>query len=279
MTHKIIFTILISMFSLSLLCSCGKDDIDYFSKGYAQVENGQYKAALESFLIAAEQGDDQAKKAADIVSGYLNADEAFAIGDIEAAKAFLESIPENYEYYDIAEDIDSLRRKVYSYNPDAKHEDEPTEKPKKEEDDTSASMTKEEFSRHEQIDLDLQQVQEYIDKENYTDAQEYLSGLDFSEMSDSQRTKAESMKDTISQKIENASSQDNEKDFTSEKAIEFVQREYSLQGDMGGDLPAKYDEDGRKYYELTFQDGTDENAPIITVHIYGDGEIKEVDRR
>lgn len=279
MTHKkIFFAALIAILSVGLLCSCGKDDIDYFSKGYTQVENGQYKAALESFLIAAEQGDDQAKKAADIVSGYLNADEAFAIGDIESAKAFLESIPENYEYYDIAEDIDALRRKVYSYNPDAEHKNEPTEKPK-EENEASASMTKEEFSRHEQIDLDLQQVQEYIDKENYTDAQEYLSGLDFSEMSDSQRTRAESMKDTISQKIEDASSQDNEKDFTSEKAFEFVQREYSLQGDMGGDLPAKYDDDGRKYYELTFQDGEGEGAPILTVHIYGDGEIKEVDRR
>ena len=103
---------------LFALTACGKKEdsgVDYYEIGYEAISAKHYETALDNFLIAAEQGDEQAETAAKIVSGYLDAKEAFEKEDIEKAKEILSDIPDNYKYYAIGEDIDTLRRTVYQY--------------------------------------------------------------------------------------------------------------------------------------------------------------------
>lgn len=116
--NKRILCGLMSGLMLFALTACGeKEDsgVDYYEIGYEAISVKHYETALDNFLIAAEQGDEQAETAAKIVSGYLDAKEAFEKEDIEKAKEILSDIPENYKYYAIGEDIDTLRRTVYQY--------------------------------------------------------------------------------------------------------------------------------------------------------------------
>ncbi|MBR5219254.1 MAG: hypothetical protein IKV89_05940 [Clostridia bacterium] len=104
---------------LACLCSCGgkEEKTDYYMIGYEAVEAGNYEKALSNFEIAAKEGDDQAAKAAKIVSSYLDAKEAYEVGDIDSAVNFINSMPSDYKYYAIADDVDTLIRKVYGYVP------------------------------------------------------------------------------------------------------------------------------------------------------------------
>ena len=91
---RLVCTVLTAALAVSALAGCGgKDKTDYYMKGYEAVEEGRYEEALKDFQTAAKAGDSQAQKAADIVSGYLNAQEAYALGDAEGAKAFSKDIP------------------------------------------------------------------------------------------------------------------------------------------------------------------------------------------
>ena len=118
---KALYVILCMTLAMTLLAGCGKkDDTDYFDEGYTAVENGKYKDALEDFKKAAAQGDEQAQKAADIVSGYLNAKEAADLGNTDSAKEFLSKIPSDYKFYPIAGDVNALRLKVYGSDTAAK---------------------------------------------------------------------------------------------------------------------------------------------------------------
>lgn len=135
---KRIFSIVLALVLLvTCLCSCGEDkETNYYMKGYEAVEAGKYDKALEYFEKGAEDGDDQAAKAAKIVSSYLNAKEAYDVEDIDGAMKFIEDIPSDYKYYAIADDVDSLIRKVYGYVPEEISEDEPDEKEEENRDDT-----------------------------------------------------------------------------------------------------------------------------------------------
>lgn len=142
---RIFSIILVSVLLVTCLCSCGKDEeTNYYMKGYEAVEAGNYETALEHFEKAAEAGDDQAVKAAKIVSSYLNAKEAYDVEDIDGAMRFLEDIPSDYKYYAIADDVDSLLRKVYGYVPEEIGEDEPDKKEESESDEAKKSEEEDE---------------------------------------------------------------------------------------------------------------------------------------
>lgn len=116
---KRILSLVMVIFLLSAcLCSCGKEEkTDYYMIGYEAVEAGKYEKALENFEKAAEKGDDQAAKAAKIVSSYLDAKEAYEVGDIEGAKKFLSEMPADYKYYALSDEADALKQKVYGHIP------------------------------------------------------------------------------------------------------------------------------------------------------------------
>ena len=283
---RLVCILLAVLTAAAVLPGCGKkEEIDYYMQGYDAVKAGKYEEALAAFETAAKQGDDQAETAAEIVSGYLNAQEAYMLGDLESAKAFLKEIPENYKYYAIGTDIDALRQKVYSGNMEDLPE-EPAESAEPETAQTEAPKTaetdkesEEAFSRREETDLELQQIHELIESGYLEQAEERLNGLP-ADMTEGQHKKAEQYRSEISEK--KTSSQESKKadtDFTPEKAAEYVRRQYQLEGDLGDGLIARYDAGGNKYYELMIQSGSGENAEILTLHVFGDGTVQVVDRR
>ncbi|MBE5039743.1 tetratricopeptide repeat protein [Ructibacterium gallinarum] len=284
---RLVCILLAVLAAAAALSGCGKkEEPDYYMQGYDAVKAGKYEEALEAFETAAKQGDEQAETAAEIVSGYLNAQEAYMLGNLESAKAFLKEIPENYKYYAIGEDIDALRQKVYSGNmeevPEEPKESDPpaTDRPEMTEESKLSVEKEEEFSRREETDLELQQIHELI-KSGYLDqAKERLNSLP-SDMTDGQRQKAEQYRSELSDQQKN-DTQENKKsdtDFTPEKAAEYVRRQYQLEGDLGDGLVAKYDADGNKYYELMIQSGSGDDAEILTLHVFGDGTVQVTDRR
>ena len=284
---RLVCTVLAAALAVSALAGCGrKNKTDYYMKGYAAVEEGRYEAALKDFQTAAKAGDDQAQKAADIVSGYLNAQEAFALGDAEGAKAFLKDIPEDYKYYAIGEDIDTLRRRVYS----AGGEDRPEETPRPSASASaaptaSAAADKEngekDFSKREEIDLELQQIRELVEEGYLDQAEERLDGLNSASLTDGQKRKADQYREEIAEQRREHKKDGSQDDaeFTADKAVEYVREAYGLQGDPGDDPAPRYDSGGKKYYELVIQSGEGASAEILTLHIYSGGEIRIVDRR
>ena len=284
---RLVCTVLAAALAVSALAGCGrKNKTDYYMKGYEAVEEGRYEAALKDFQTAAKAGDDQAQKAADIVSGYLNAQEAFALGDAEGAKAFLKDIPEDYKYYAIGEDIDTLRRRVYS----AGGEDRPEEPPRPSASASaaptaSAAADKEngekDFSKREEIDLELQQVRELEEEGSRGAAEERQDGVNSASLTDGQKRKADQYREEIAEQRRDHKKDGSQDDaeFTADKAVEYVREAYGLQGDPGDDPAPRYDSGGKKYYELVIQSGEGASAEILTLHIYSGGEILIVDRR
>ncbi|MBQ4145678.1 MAG: hypothetical protein IJD36_03520 [Clostridia bacterium] len=116
--NKKILCGLLAALAICSLSGCKNEKevgVDYYEIGYEAIAAKHYETALDNFLIAAEKGDEQARDAAKIVSGYLDAKEAFEKEEIDKAKEILSGIPGNYKYYAIGEDIDTLRRTVYQY--------------------------------------------------------------------------------------------------------------------------------------------------------------------
>ena len=160
---KRILSLVMVIFLLSAwLCSCGKEEkTDYYMIGYEAVEAGKYEKALDNFEIAAKEGDDQAAKAAKIVSSYLDAKEAYEVGNIDSAMNFLNEMPSDYKYYAIADDVDTLTRKVYGYVPQEAEEEEneetdETEGTEKEETEEAVEASKESEK------FTAQQAMEYV---------------------------------------------------------------------------------------------------------------------
>ncbi len=161
---KRILSMVMVIFLLSAcLCSCGKEEkTDYYMIGYEAVEAGNYEKALSNFEIAAKEGDDQAAKAAKIVSSYLDAKEAYEVGNIESAMNFLNSMPSDYKYYAIADDVDTLTRKVYGYVPqEAEDSEEADEAEEAQEEDTEEAEVSAEVSKKSQ-EFTAQQAMAYV---------------------------------------------------------------------------------------------------------------------
>lgn len=285
---RVVCTGLAVILAAALITGCGKkDETDYYMKGYDAVKEGRYQEALEAFQTAAKDGDDQAQKAADIVSGYLNAQEAYLLEDVSGAKEFLQNIPADYKYYAIGEDIDALRRKVYGGEepketpmPSAEKTLDPS-KEKVPEVTADPKQDPEAFARHEEIDLELQQIRELVKKGYLDQAEERLDGLSFDEMTDAQKDRAQQYRaETKKQRAQQKESGNiADEGFTWEKAVEYVRQKYDLQGDMGEGPSPRYDDSGKKYYEMVIQDGTGDSAEILTLHVFADGRVKVVGRR
>ena len=161
---KRILSMIMVIFLLSAcLCSCGKEEkTDYYMIGYEAVEAGNYEKALSNFEIAAKEGDDQAAKAAKIVSSYLDAKEAYEVGNIDSAMNFLNSMPSDYKYYAIADDVDTLTRKVYGYVPqEAEDSEEADEAEEAQEEDTEEAEVSAEVSKKSQ-EFTAQQAMAYV---------------------------------------------------------------------------------------------------------------------
>ena len=213
---KKILSIIIVMTLLSVcLCSCGgkEEKTDFYMIGYDAIEEGEYEKALSNFEIAAKEGDDQAKKAAKIVSSYLDAKEAYEIGDTDSAMKFIDSMPSDYKYYAIADDVDTLVRKVYGYVPEAT-------------DDSQA----------------VEETQETEGAEN---------------------EETETADDGSEEVV----------DFTARKAIEYVNEEYGIEGDLGIEPEPGRTDDGRFFYEIVADVGKDGESDVKTLRIFNDGTI------
>lgn len=266
---KALYIILCAALALTFLVGCGKKDKpDYFNVGYAAVENGKYTDALEAFKKAAAEGDEQAQKAADIVSGYLNAKEAADLGNTDSAKDFLSKIPSDYKFYPISGDVNALRLKVYGSNTAAKEAADEAEAA--EESKSTADST-------------LDDIEDLIDNGRTDLAEKKLSTLDYDSLDSSQKRKADALKSKLNDSVEEESgkaggsaenSQDADDSFTSDKALSYLQQYYHIEGDIGDDLMPSHDSDGRKYYEVTIQTGSGEDIKILTIDIYSDGSIK-----
>lgn len=268
---KALYVILCMTLAMTFLAGCGKkDDTDYFDEGYTAVENGKYKDALEDFKKAAAQGDEQAQKAADIVSGYLNAKEAADLGNTDSAKEFLSKIPSDYKFYPIAGDVNALRLKVYGSDAAAKDAADEAEANENSKTENTAEST-------------LNEVEKLIGNGHIDLAEKKLDLIDYDSLDSSQKNKADTLRKKINNSPEKNESKDNDnsgssnqndEDFTSDKAMSYLQQYYHIEGDIGDDLSPNYDSDGRKYYEVTIQTGSGKDISIITLDIYSDGSIK-----
>ena len=269
--RKKFFIFVYAILILSLLNGCGKkDETDYFLEGYDATEIGKYEDALKYFETAAKKGDEQAQKAADIVSGYLNAKEAMELGNIDSAKDFLSKIPADYKYYPIAADINALRLSVYGADNVPKSNAETSEASGSDSNFDAASA--------------LQEISDLINK-GYPDiAKKKLEDLDYDTLTSDQKSKADQYRKKLEEKQEENLEESSEaktseqEDFTSDKAISYLQQKYQVEGDIGDALTPSYDSDGRKYYEISIQTGTGSSMKILTLHIYGDGTIQEINK-
>lgn len=266
---KVFCTAACLVLCLALFSGCGKDkEPDYFDLGYTATENGRYSEALENFKKAAENGDEQAQKAADIVSGYLNAGEAADLGNMDSAKEFLNKIPSDYRFYPIADDVNALRIRVYGSAADNSGAEQ-----KKDADRASA-------------DKILNETEALIDN-GYTDlADKKLSAVDYSVLDDGQKNRYKKLEKSLAEIDSHDSDADqhnnmDEKDkkgddFTSDKAISYLKQKYHTEGDIGENLTPSYDENGNKYYEIKIQTGSGDDIKILTLRIFGDGTVKEI---
>lgn len=260
---KTFFTILCAVIMIFSCVGCGNnEEPDYFDEGYSYTEDGKYAEALDSFEKAADKGDEQAEKAANIVRGYLNAKEAVALGNTESAKDFLNEIPSDYRFYPIADDINTLRLTVYGA--DAAAED----------------------SDNTDYDKLLDEIEGLAENGHTESAIKKLDSADYDEFTERQRKRAENIRkdlaDSSSTEVDtheipdeehkehNTSSDDS---FTSDKALSYLKQYYSIEGDIGEALTPSTDSDGRKYYEVSIQTGSGDSIKILTLHIYGDGSI------
>lgn len=282
---SILLCCILSICSAAALSGCGKDKDDLIQQGLTYIENGQYERARSAFQEAAQNDpeDTQAKECYQIVDAYLKAEEAHALGDDEAAAEYLADLPERYQNLAIAEDIDSLLRSLRSSLPDAENREDNNEE------DTSRSTERPErssatekpaenetiFSAQENIASQLQSAKSQLDAGLYDDVLEILNGLDMTYATTEQKNQYNEYKEQAESGKEQAAANDaahpEQADFTAEKALEYLQAEYPIQGDLG-ELPAKYDENNRKYYEILFA----YNGENITVRIFADGTIERV---
>ncbi len=257
----------------SMLVGCGKTDTDYYMKGYDAMANGRYRNALTYFEKAAKAGDTHAEEAIKILKGYLNAEEAWNVGDIDAAKAFLETIPQTYKYYSIGEAVDLLKWKVYGGKPEDFQGDQDDEEKEKNGEITNAEQDS--FVKQEEIDLTLQEIEILIESGQVDMAEEQLNGLREEDMVERQKQRTKDLRIRLAQRREEQKTQDaGQEDFTPEKALEYLQEAYPVEGDLGPALVPKYDANGRKYYEVTMQLGEGDHAEIATVQIFGDGTVR-----
>ncbi len=248
---------LVGILAFSLV-SCGQP-VDHYLKGYDAVDTGHYEEALRHFQKAAEEGDEQAVAAADIVSGYLNALEAYELGDLAAAKAFLEDLPGNYKYYAIGADVDDLRHKVYT-NILPKE----TEKPE----ETKAPDMNEYLSR----------IEELVSQEKLADAKDMLKNIPNGSLTNAQMQRVAKIHLDIA---ESQGVSPTAKPVTTpppalspEKAAEYLKIAYpEVEGDIGGALLPQYDENDEIYYTITIQIREGE---IRTIHIFPDGSVKTI---
>lgn len=249
-----------------LLSGCGGASEDAYEQGCKQLESGAYEEALDTFREGAQKGDDQAKTAEQIMEGYLNAKEAYQLGDPKGAQEFLEGIPEEYRDYAVADDIDSLRREI-----SGKAGEEPVP--------PAGGRDEKAFSAREAIDMALQQAQAELDSGLYDRVQEILQDVRAEDCSQSQKEKLEQL-----QKDAQAGAEQQEKaetanpdnqTFTPDKAAKILQDKYGIQGDLSQGLASHYDDKGNKYYELTFQTEEGGKPKIVKARIYGDGRVEE----
>lgn len=264
MRKRVLAVVMAAYLAAGALSGCGGKKTDHYMVGYDAVKEKRYEDALESFRLAAAEGDEQSRRAADIVAGYLNAKEAFRLGDIESAKAFLEEIPENYKYYAIGEDIDALRRSVYGYQPT---EPEPSETPAE---DEEASEIR------ERNDRNLQQAGNLIAEGRLDAASAYLEDLETDALTEAQREKLDRYRREIAKKQE-MTKEEPDHSLSPEKAAEYLRAAYpEVQGDVGDALMAQYDEEGNLFYVISIQIGQGEDAQICTLHILRDGTVERV---
>lgn len=271
------------LLSAAALSGCGKEKDDLVQQGLTYIENGQYEKARNAFKKAAQEDPEnvQAKETYQVVDKFLKAKEAHELGDDEAAAEYLEDLPERYQNLSIAEDINRLLRSLKSSLPDAEKKDKDaasTEKNGK----ASATDTsnKDIFSAQEEIDLQLQIAEKLLNTDLYDSALESLQALDMTYARTEQKTKYNEIKEKAEKGKNQEAAKDEEnpgeKDFTPEKAMEYLREEYpDMAGDLGlEELPAKYDENNHKYYELPMQ----YNGETFTVQIFSDGRVIREDR-
>lgn len=283
MTKRILFLFLcctLALFSVSALSGCGKDEDDLISEGLTYIENGQYKKARNVLEKAAQDDPEniQAKETYQIVDRYLKAKEAHELGDDAAASEYLENLPERYENLPISDDIRTLLRSLKSSLPD-------NEKSKSKSNKNSSKNKSEEnkdiFSAQEEIDMQLQIAQNLADAGLYSNALEVLDETDMTYARSEQKTQYNTIREDAEKGGEQAAANEEanpeQKEFTSQKALEYLKNKYpNLSGDPGIEgLPAKYDTNGQKYYELTFQHEND----IITAQIFANGMVVEKSRQ
>lgn len=153
---KISWFLVCVVLMLTIVAGCKNNEpqIDYYSQGYEAVEDGDYEEALDAFLMGAQEGNEQSKKAADIVSGYLNAKEAFDLRDIDNAKNYLDKLPSDYKYYAIAEDIEELKQKIKEYEKEYESK-EPEKEPEKKDEEFTAQKAMEFVKKKYGVEGDL----------------------------------------------------------------------------------------------------------------------------
>lgn len=258
---KGLLSLLVGILAL-LLVSCG-ETVDHYMEGYDAVDAGHYEEALLHFQKAADQGDEQAATAADIVSGYLNAQEAYELGDLESAKVFLEDLPENYKYYAIGEDVDSLRQKVYAgILPEGMEKPKETDLP--------------------DMDDYLSQIDAWVQQGDLASAKEMLENIPDGSLTKAQMQWVVKIHQDIAEKEAELSEEPKPTTpvttlppaLSPEKAAEYLKIAYpEVEGDIGGALLPQYDENDEIYYAITIQVREGE---IRTIHIFPDGSVKTI---
>ncbi len=267
MTKRSFCGVMAAVMVLLSLSACGKrEEIDYFMEGYDAVKEKRYEDALQNFQEAAKQGDGQAETAAKIIDGYFRAREAFQVGDGESAKEFLAALPENYRYYAISEDIEALKRLVYSGQ---------QEEPQPE---SLAEKTLEEAAaKQAENDRILQQVKEEMEDGHLDRAEKKLTDMVLKSLTGEQLERWQNYRMEIAEKRQENQQPKNE-ELSPEKAVEYLRAAYpEVQGDVSAALAAQYDEAGQLYYAVTIQLGQGEDMEIKTLHIRKNGIVETVE--
>lgn len=228
-----LWRVVVACFAVMMLFGCGADkEIDHYMEGYNAVKAKDYEAALESFRLAAEEGDSQAATAAEIISGYFHARDAAQLGDYESAKAFLKDLPDNYKYYAIGEDIDSLRRRVYAATAE---EAPPTETPAP----PKVVVTENPWKLDK--DRQLKEIEEWLSAGELEMAEAALSDLVNSDLTAEQQNRWEQ----ASQRLQELREAVEDEPLSPEKATEYLRAAYpEVEGDLSSALVPRYDEEG-----------------------------------
>ena len=269
---------------LLLLAGCGRSADSHLEKGYTLMEEGQYSAALEEYQAAceADPNDTTAQEAVQILSIYMQAQEAYDIGDEAAARAYLDQLPEAYRDYPVKEAIQSLQEALNWTHPaatavpkqTAAPEPAETDAPDETDTDTAAAAT-----AQDQIEDVLAEAESLLNANLYEDADEMLAGIEEATLTADQQRRANELRSRADEARAAAEKADSEhpenREFTAEEALKILNQKYGIEGDAAG-LSPQYDADGDKYYEITAQ--IDSENAILTLQIYKDGYIREVSR-